>query len=116
VALGTDGWRSDMRDEFDALRRLAATHEPATPLATLERRLAAGRALAEHHFGPDALTDDVVEFAEDPAPGGRPLARRVVVGGRTVIEDGRLLGADMAEIEATARAQAPRLWERMVER
>lgn len=113
VALGTDGWESDLRDESAALLRLAALHEPATARARLEQRLAAGRALAERHFGAGALADDVVEFEARPAAGGRPLARRVVVAGRTVVEQGRLASADLAGIEADARREASRLWSRM---
>jgi cytosine/adenosine deaminase-related metal-dependent hydrolase len=113
VALGTDGWESDLRDEFAALLRLAALHETGTPRARLEQRLGAGRALVEQHFGAGALADDIVEFEPQPVAGALPLARRVVVAGRTVVEQGRLTTADFAAIEADARREASRLWSRM---
>jgi cytosine/adenosine deaminase-related metal-dependent hydrolase len=113
VALGTDGWESDLRDEFDALRRLAASHEPLTTAARLQQRLDAGRLLVEQHFGPFAMAEDVVEFSPALDPFERPSAERVVVGGRLVIEHGRLVTADPAEIEAEARQEAERLWQRM---
>jgi acyl-coenzyme A thioesterase PaaI-like protein len=39
--------------------------------------------------------------------------RHVVVGGRVVVEDGRLVAEDMDSIVATARHEAARLWDRM---
>jgi cytosine/adenosine deaminase-related metal-dependent hydrolase len=113
VALGTDGYASDMREEFVSLQRLAAVHERATPLAVLEARLGAGSLLIDRHFGPGELARDEVEY-EAPKAGARPSAKRVVIAGRTVVEDGRLLAADLAEIEHEARAQAARLWTGMV--
>lgn len=108
VALGTDGWDADMAVEEAALRRLAgANGDGAWP-----GRLAAGQALAAERFGaspeplsPGALGDLVVREA------GR--VRHVVVNGRLVVEDGRLAAADAAEIEAVARHEAARLWQRM---
>jgi len=111
VALGTDGYPSNLRDELQALVRLARAHpsgEPAGP-AGLGRRLEAGHALAAERFGANALADDRVEVE----PGEACRARRVVVAGRTVVENGRLVSADVEEIRAHAREQAPRLWERM---
>lgn len=113
VALGTDGWPSDMREEFVSLQRLAAVHERATPLAVLEARLGAGSLVVEQHFGEHEVDHDQVEF-EAPQAGTRPRAKRVVVGGRTVVEDGHLVGADLAQIECEAREQAARLWTGMV--
>ena len=37
----------------------------------------------------------------------------LVVDGRTVVEHGRLLTADLADIESKARDEAARLWTRM---
>ena len=119
VALGTDGYPADMLEEFAALERLAREHEPATPPEVLRGRLDGGRALAAERFGAHELARDTVEFerpsgagtSEAPRP---PLrARRVVVGGRTVVENGRLLAADVEEIRVTARACAAPLWRRM---
>lgn len=108
VALGTDGWEADMAAERDALARLAAAHgDPSWP-----GRLEAGHALVAERFGtapaplaPGALGDAVVR------QGGR--VRHVVVGGRVVVEDGRLAGGDLPAIEAEARREAARLWARM---
>lgn len=116
VALGTDGWPSDLREEFSALERLAAVHEPATPSTELEQRLAGGRLLAEQHFGAGALADDRVECETDPAPGTRPRVTHVVVAGRTVVAGGQLVTADAAELEAEARREATRLWTRVAAR
>jgi cytosine/adenosine deaminase-related metal-dependent hydrolase len=108
VALGTDGWDADMAVEEDALRRLAGAHGDAAWTG----RLAAGHALVAERFGaaaeplaPGALGDAVVR------EGGR--VRHVVVGGRVVVEDGRLATGDRLAIEAVARREASRLWDRM---
>ena len=117
VALGSDGYPADMREEYAALERLAEAHEPGTPRATLAGRLAAGRALAATRFDPGELARDTVEWEaerESAAPSGaRPPARRVVVAGRTVVEQGRLMTGDLAEIRARARECAAPLWRRM---
>jgi len=76
----------------------------------------AGRELIEVHFGTGALANDVVSFEPVPPALGRPLASRVVIAGRTVVEHGRLVCADMAEIEAEARQSAAALWPRMATR
>jgi hypothetical protein len=112
VAIGTDGWPSDLRDEAAALRRLAAAHEPATAVAVLERRLAGGHDLVREHFGAAAFEHDGVEFAAG-GPAAQPLADRVVVGGRTVVEHGALVTGDLDAIERDARREATRLWTRM---
>jgi cytosine/adenosine deaminase-related metal-dependent hydrolase len=108
VALGTDGWDADMAVEEAALERLARANGDPSPRG----RLAAGHALVAERFGtapeplaPGALGDVVVR------EGGR--VRHVVVGGRVVVRDGRLVGADVEEIAATAQREAARLWLRM---
>jgi cytosine/adenosine deaminase-related metal-dependent hydrolase len=133
VALGTDGFPPDMRDEFTALVRLAAVHEPETPRCRIEGRLTAGAELAAEHFGEMEMASDVVEFATgapDPRPArgaGRVAGRsvppvvpaveaavtRVVVAGHTVVREGRLLTGDLEAIRAEAREEAARLWRRM---
>jgi cytosine/adenosine deaminase-related metal-dependent hydrolase len=118
VALGTDGWEADMAVEEAALRRLAAAHDDPAP----EGRLAAGQALIAERFGAERSGVERFGAAAAPlAPGalgdlvvredGR--VRHVVVGGRVVVEDGRLSTADLGEIEDDARRQAERLRERM---
>jgi cytosine/adenosine deaminase-related metal-dependent hydrolase len=109
VALGTDGWSADMAVEEAALLRLAAAHGDPAPAG----RLAAGHRLVSERFGLDA--------AEPLAPGSLAdlvvredgQVRHVVVGGRVVVQDGALTGADAAAVEAEARREAARLFDRM---
>ena len=108
VALGTDGWNGDMAEEEAALFRLA---EPYSDDRTASR-LAAGNALIAGHFGattqplaPGALSDIVVRENGN--------LRHVIVGGRIVVENGRLTGGDMDAISANAGKSAARLWDRM---
>jgi cytosine/adenosine deaminase-related metal-dependent hydrolase len=108
VALGTDGWNGDMAEEAAALFRLAKLHgdDRAAP------RLATGHALIAERFAavpqplaPGALGDLVVR------ENGR--VRHVIVGGRMVVENGRLAGGDMDAISGSAQKLAARLWDRM---
>ena len=108
VALGADGWNGDMAEEEAALFRLAKVHadDGAAP------RLAAGHTLIAERFGaipqplaPGALGDLVVRE--------NGLLRHVIVGGRVVVENGRLTGGDMDAISAGAQKLAARLWDRM---
>jgi cytosine/adenosine deaminase-related metal-dependent hydrolase len=116
VALGTDGYPSDLDVELAALRRLADQHRDAEPqgAACAPRRLEAGRALVAERFATTVsdLEGDVVTLANDsPSPGRR--AERVRIAGRVVVEGGRLAAADIEQIRAHAREEAPRLWARM---
>jgi cytosine/adenosine deaminase-related metal-dependent hydrolase len=114
VALGTDGYPSDLHAELDALARLARYHpheEPAGATGVVQR-LEAGRRLIRERFGPESLSGDRVAL-EPGGPGAGCRARTVAVAGRVVVEDGRLVTADLAEIRAHAREQAARLWPRM---
>lgn len=116
VALGTDGYPADMPIELAALERLSRANEPATPPATVQGRLAAGRSLAAERFGAAEIAKDVIELERAAGSAGAPAptrARRVVVGGRVVVEQGRLASADLAEIRAQAREEAAKLWKRM---
>ncbi len=109
VALGTDGHPSDMPEELRALQRIArANGEPLDGLA-LSGRLDAGRALVAERFG---VVDDRIEL-DAPGPNGGTRAHSVVIAGRAVVRNGRLANADIGEIRAHAREQAPRLWARM---
>jgi hypothetical protein len=112
VALGTDGFPSDMRAERDALGRLAAKYEPHTPEAALDRRLEAGRALAAEEFGDLEMASDVVEWSAASA-GVSPRVLRATVAGHPVVRDGRLVHGDLDEIRAQAREAATALWARM---
>lgn len=111
VALGTDGWPSHLDVEAAALRRLGAEH--GEPEGVLDARVHAGHRLASELFrqvlGPvaDRATADVVVGV----PGELP--RHVVVAGRRVVIDGRLVTGDLEEIRARAHEAAPELWRRM---
>ena len=108
VALGTDGWNADMAEEEAALMRLAALHGDDRASG----RLVAGQALIAERFAaaprpltPGALGDLVVRE--------NGHLRHVIVGGRLVVENGRLTGGDGDAIAAAAQKCAAALWERM---
>jgi len=110
VALGTDGYPARMKDELAALMEHAKAHgeEPLTATPRLDR----GRTLFAERAGiplgalvEGAAADLVVEDA------GGPL--HVLVGGRLVVRDRKLVRADLDAIRAEAEAVAPRLWARM---
>ena len=110
VALGCDGWDADMATEQEALFRLAGSHGDRKAGNRLER----GHALIAERFGshpeplqPGALGDVVVK--QDG------VVRHVVVHGRLVVADGKLLTGDFEPITAAAGQQATRLWKRMAE-
>jgi cytosine/adenosine deaminase-related metal-dependent hydrolase len=108
VALGTDGWNGDMAEEEAALFRLAKVHgdDRAAPrLATGHALIAERFAAAPQPLAPGALGDLVVR------ENGR--VRHVIVGGRIVVENGRLAGDDMDAISGSAQKLAARLWDRM---
>jgi hypothetical protein len=63
--------------------------------------------------GLDPSRDAVVLGA--PGPDGQTRAERVTVGGRAVVDGGRLVTGDIEEIRRHAREEAPRLWRRMAE-
>jgi cytosine/adenosine deaminase-related metal-dependent hydrolase len=108
VALGTDGWNGDMAEEQAALMRLAAPSGDDD--ASL--RLARGHALIAERFG--AATEPLVQGAlGDLVVRENGRIRHVVVGGRIVVENGRLTGGDMDAISAAAREHSIRLWDRM---
>ncbi len=101
VALGTDGFASEMAVEASELSRIAAAQ--GDDLTDIPRRIAGGAALAARFFGE---THDTV----------RVEGRRVLdvnVGGRAVVRDGALVNADIHEIDAHARVAADALWRAM---
>lgn len=105
VALGSDGFPSDMTQEQQALCQHGAAYGDDD--ATAQARLAAGHAILQQHFSPDDLaTDDVIRDQD-----GRVI--RVCIGGRLVVENGRLVGDDIDAIRTHAAQQAERLWQRM---
>ncbi len=113
VALGTDGYPARMEDEEAVLLEEAVAHGEPRELAA--RRAPAGWDLAADLFG--------LPFAP-LAPGAAADARvvtdhgvrHVLVAGRPVLRDRRLLTADAAAIRAEAATLAPRLWRRMAVR
>lgn len=111
VALGTDGWPSEMRLEREALFRLGAQHGEAR--SALEARAVEGRALVGSLFGGafeavrDGATADLIIGEPDQRP------RHVLVGGRVVVKDGVLQTADLEAVRAHAKELAPELWRRM---
>jgi cytosine/adenosine deaminase-related metal-dependent hydrolase len=111
VALGTDGWPSDMDEECAALVAIAREQGIDLGPDTATDRLLAGARLVAERFAPDATAGDTVEF--DPAPGPGAHVARVVIGDRVVVDEGRLVAADLAEIRARAAEQAERVGRRM---
>ena len=110
VALGTDGYPADMMVEKASLARGSCSGGWAA--ADLDRRLEAGHDLLAEIFGiPFAplRTGGAADAAVDTAEGTRHL----MVGGRVVVEEGRLTAADGEAIREEARAAASRLWSRM---
>jgi len=109
VALGSDGYPSDMRAERAFLERLLASRHDE-PVRVAVARLDAGRSLAAERFG-SALDQDVVEL--EPGPEAEARVKNVMVDGENVVRDGVLVGGDIEEIRARARAAAEHLWPRM---
>jgi len=101
VAVGTDGYPARMDDEAEALEEQAQAH--GDDLDDLPRRLAGGWKLAAERLG--SLEGDRVDE--------NGSGRNVWVAGRQVVKDGELLTADVEEIRARAREEAPRLWQRL---
>jgi cytosine/adenosine deaminase-related metal-dependent hydrolase len=112
VALGTDGFPSDLREELAHLWRLARVHGDRASELALDDRLEASHAMAASFFPPGALDRDTVTLG-DATPGERPPVLEVTVAGRTVVEEGRLVTGDLDTLRAEARATAPELWRRM---
>ncbi len=103
VALGTDGYPADMMEEERILTRVATAN--GDDLEAAGRRAAAATDLAVELLGPGVREDRVERD-------GRGV-RRVEIEGRTLVDEGRLLTADLEEIRADARRRAEDLWARM---
>ncbi len=104
VALGTDGFPSVMREEYEFLRNL-----PLPPGESQEHRRArweGGQRLVAERFGPRPSHEDYARFDGE-------RCREVVVAGRRVVEDGCLRSEDGEGIVAEAQEAAARLWQRM---
>lgn len=111
VALGTDGWNSDMDVEAAALLRLGLAH--GDPEEALSARRTTGYDLASDVFE-EKMGELTANAAADIVVGipGEP-PRHVVVAGRRVVVLGRLVTADLTELKAKAHEAAPELWKRM---
>lgn len=136
VCLGTDGMTQDM---FQGLRVLPLAHRLKTGNCRTfgddsAYRMAYGHnpALAERLFGErlgvlevGAAADLVILDYDPPTPmdGGNFMAhlvfglgsapvQTVMVGGRTVVHEGRVANVDEEEIHARARERAAELWRR----
>jgi len=108
VALGTDGFPSNMHDELDALRRIAMKEDEVSPDLIVQSRCEASTRLAFESFG--ACKNDFVEWEE--APGNR-APRSVIIAGREVVRDGELVSGNFQSIREEAERAAARLWKRM---
>jgi cytosine/adenosine deaminase-related metal-dependent hydrolase len=103
VALGTDGFVSDVRAETAALLEESARH--GEDRGVVLRRPDAGHALVSELFGE---VDDACEVDPDGQ-----VVMHLAIGGRTVVRDGVLQTGDLEEIRREAAEAAPRLWRRM---
>ncbi len=111
VAVGTDGYPADMAEEATVLLEEGDAH--GEDLGRIEARLGGGHRLAAERFGLE-LAPLTEGHAADVVAMKNGRARHVSVAGELVVENGQLLRADLEEIRAQAREQAPRLWSRMV--
>jgi cytosine/adenosine deaminase-related metal-dependent hydrolase len=102
VAVGTDGFPSDMRAERSALLAEGAKHGDSQD--ELHRRFENGHVLVASLFG---AVDDSCDLADDGT------VHRLIVGGRVVVDAGALQTGDLDEIRARAAEAAPILWRRM---
>jgi len=110
VAIGTDGYPANMVDEALALEEEAAAHDDDWDVA--RRRLTGGHVLASERLGL-TLAPLAPDHAADVVAAEKGRVRHVVVDGNLVVQDGQLTTADLEEIHARAKEQAPMLWERM---
>jgi cytosine/adenosine deaminase-related metal-dependent hydrolase len=114
VALGTDGYNADMPAERAALLEQSLLAGEQLDAETREARFHGGYAMLSQRFGmrfsptvaPGMAADVVVRNAQGNV-------RHVMVAGRVVVEDGRLLTGDMQAIKTQAAQQATRLWGRL---
>lgn len=114
VALGTDGYPSDLGEELAALHEVGAEHGEKRP--ALDARLFGSQRLARALFGEAAAeapgAGDAAAFVRATQAARR---ERTEVEGRVAVDEGRLASADRDALLAAAREEAPRLWRRMHE-
>lgn len=104
VALGTDGFPSDMTVECQTGARLASANGESAEV--VRERLEAGTRLAAERFGWAEQSVEVMRRAD----GG---VDRLVVAGRVIVDRGTLITGDFDAIRADAATQAARLAARM---
>lgn len=114
VALGTDGFASKMNEEFVALVEDAARYRER--LCEVTRRPEKGRSIIEEFFnikvdGQAGSTADIVAYKTDEAD---VRAKHLIVDGKLIVEDSKLLSADYESIVAEAKEEAEKLWPRML--
>ncbi len=111
VALGTDGFPSNLDDEVAALFSSAREHEVVTD--NLWLRTQGGHAILQERW--DYARSGLVSGALPDLCALRKAGgvRHVVVAGELVVEDGQLVHGDFEEIEREAHEAASSLWERM---
>ena len=110
VALGTDGFESDMAAEQRVLHREAAAHGEDPDTADL--RAPAGALAVAELWGRDTGVESVRDLCGSCERDEDGLLR-LVTGGRVVVDRGRLRTADVKEIHAEAHAAATSLWTRL---
>lgn len=130
VALGTDGIGADMFAEAQAAFLAARDHGHAfDPLAALGRNWSLAASAFDAGLGriePGCPADLVVLAYDPPTPldetnlfghllfgPGASSVRDLLVAGKLVVRDRRVLTVDEPELAARARAVAARLWQRM---
>lgn len=102
--LGSDGWPSDMEAEMRCARDLGGAYGEAPDMAW--RRLRAGWACAQEHFGVRLGWPDSEPVAADVCAMGPGGAVHVLVGGKLVVRDGQLLTGNLPAIRKRAKATA----------
>lgn len=111
VALGTDGFPSNLVDEVEALDALAREHDD--DLERVRRRPIGSVAVAAQFFPELLVPEEDVDAVGWVRAQQTACRRRLEVDGRLVVVDGRLVTADLEAIRAEARDEAERLWARM---
>ncbi len=109
VALGTDGYPADMLEERRALAEQIEAHGESG--AEVARRFDGGRRLLAARFGLGFELEPGA--AADLVAGSDGTISLVVVAGRIVVRNGRVLLADHDAVVAEAHEQAARLGARM---
>jgi len=108
VALGTDGFPSDMRAESSALLQIASERGVAFAGLLKAQREEASRRLVEEIFG--SVKEDRVDEDDENETN---IVKNVVIAGRDIVREGKLLTADRATIQEEAALAAHQLFSRM---